>query len=409
MRYAGCTSSPRLLARATSPLPNRRSILIVVWSAAEWTRQIQDALQLLEAISVTGRASPDQSRHLRAHLTTMQRALEEIGMVRAVDAKAATDLVAAADLLRTKHSMLALTLPDVPSAEAVAMMSCLSDEIAPLVAHLLRRPEDAGAVVSSPTDAKSDGTEVKPIEGSERRRPKPKVADYRGQIFDGWKIHTKFYGNKTSNNWVFKARHDEIGDGALKMLNPVRLADGRDRASLVKRLRDEAAALNKCVNLGIAGVLPIFHASFPARPTPTEPAFIVVGWSQDLTKAFSGQPALPDVVGAYAALAQTLAELHSAGIVHRDIKPANLFCFRGRWCFGDFGLVKYREKEQYTREGGKALGSLGFIAPELQQEPRPADVRPADVWALAKSMWVSATERDPFEREYSPAVSRRIG
>jgi serine/threonine protein kinase len=72
---------------------------------------------------------------------------------------------------------------------------------------------------------------------------------------------------------------------------------------------------------------------------------------------------------------------------HRDIKPDNLYELEGTYLVGDFGLVTYPEKSPVTRHGRK-LGPIDFMAPEMWGSADTADAEKADVWSLAKTMWV---------------------
>lgn len=99
------------------------------------------------------------------------------------------------------------------------------------------------------------------------------------------------------------------------------------------------------------------------------------------------------VVTAVRDIAAVLARLADRGIGHRDIKPANLYLSEGVWSVGDFGLVKYPEKDQVTR-GGRRLGPADFLAPEMRADADTAEPEPADVHAMAKTLWVLATGRD---------------
>ena len=96
------------------------------------------------------------------------------------------------------------------------------------------------------------------------------------------------------------------------------------------------------------------------------------------------------VVQAIGTVARTLASLASEGVFHRDLKPENLYCYDGRWCVGDFGLADYPDKEALTKPG-VWLGPLFYIAPELLPNPDSAAPGPADVFSLAKTLWVLGT------------------
>ena len=86
-------------------------------------------------------------------------------------------------------------------------------------------------------------------------------------------------------------------------------------------------------------------------------------------------------------LSETLGQLHDKGIYHRDIKPSNIYHYGGRFSFGDFGLVDFPESEDLT-QSDKGLGAIFTIAPEMKRNPKIADASKADVYSLAKTLWM---------------------
>ncbi|MBI5763711.1 MAG: serine/threonine protein kinase [Planctomycetes bacterium] len=63
--------------------------------------------------------------------------------------------------------------------------------------------------------------------------------------------------------------------------------------------------------------------------------------------------------------AKALALAHKRGIIHRDIKPGNLmFDDHGHLKLMDFGLAEVAKEAASERLKGKAVGSLGWVAPE---------------------------------------------
>lgn len=63
--------------------------------------------------------------------------------------------------------------------------------------------------------------------------------------------------------------------------------------------------------------------------------------------------------------AKALAVAHKRGIIHRDIKPGNLmFDDHGNLKLMDFGLAEVAQEGVSEKMRGKAVGSLGWIAPE---------------------------------------------
>lgn len=88
-----------------------------------------------------------------------------------------------------------------------------------------------------------------------------------------------------------------------------------------------------------------------------------------------------------------LAEKHN--ISHRDIKPDNLFQYHDKWVIGDFGLVSIPDTETLT-EDGRRLGPANFLAPEMIEHANKADGKAADVYSLAKTLFVLAVNKDNY-------------
>jgi hypothetical protein len=106
-----------------------------------------------------------------------------------------------------------------------------------------------------------------------------------------------------------------------------------------------------------------------------------------IRSALGPEPTPERVVDAMAAVTQTLGALAEEGIAHRDVKPDNLLSLRGVWSIGDFGLVKYPAGQALT-EHGRKLGPTDFMAPEMRESPDSADPEAADVYSVAKTLWV---------------------
>lgn len=101
-------------------------------------------------------------------------------------------------------------------------------------------------------------------------------------------------------------------------------------------------------------------------------------------------------------IAETLCSLHSEGITHRDIKPDNILFYNGRYCLSDFGLVDFPDKIAAFTANDKALGAIFTIAPEMKRDPKNADGKPADVYSLAKTLWMLlCRDNKGFDGRYS--------
>jgi hypothetical protein len=138
------------------------------------------------------------------------------------------------------------------------------------------------------------------------------------------------------------------------------------------------------------GVLPLLDANLPAIPSTTDRPWLAMPVARPIGEALAGQ-SLEAVVAAVEAIASTLAELKSThSIAHRDVKPQNLYELGGNWLVGDFGLIHAPDLEELTRSG-RPLGPAHYTAYELINDPLGADPFPADVYSLAKTIWVLAT------------------
>ncbi|MGH3382656.1 MAG: protein kinase domain-containing protein, partial [Actinoallomurus sp.] len=139
------------------------------------------------------------------------------------------------------------------------------------------------------------------------------------------------------------------------------------------------------------GVLPIWDMD---DTRPGKPRWYAMPRAQLLADALGSYATLRDVVSNIAFLADVLARLaEDEGTYHRDIKPDNLFWWNEGPVLADFGIAAWRTADRsqsgVTRKTEK-LGPANFIAPEMRSD-RPADRgRHADVYSLAKTLFVLA-------------------
>lgn len=104
-----------------------------------------------------------------------------------------------------------------------------------------------------------------------------------------------------------------------------------------------------------------------------------------MTSVFS--KSIEEIIYGAIQLAETLGKLHDKDIHHRDIKPSNIYYYNNRFSFGDFGLVDFPESNDLT-QSDKGLGAIFTIAPEMKRDPKHADASKADVYSLAKTIWM---------------------
>lgn len=206
-----------------------------------------------------------------------------------------------------------------------------------------------------------------------------------------WTLVGRGYLGRGGNGEVWEARHEgDDGRYAIKMFGLGRLlVDRRQRfADEIMFLRDYTGE----------GVVPLVDSHVPEDTR--EICWYVMPLAVPLDKALGETPAEQTMLEAVAAYAETLATLADQGVHHRDIKPSNLFQRDGRWEIGDFGLVTFPGKDDVTSPAVK-LGPANFHAPEMLEPVGGVGGGPADVWSLAKTMWVLLRRtRWPLPGEY---------
>ena len=131
----------------------------------------------------------------------------------------------------------------------------------------------------------------------------------------------------------------------------------------LERFKTEARKVHELYRNGQKGIIPVLHYELPCKDT--EKYFYVMPLAIPLEEKVKECEDIYVLVDAFKELAATLVQLHEKNITHRDIKPENILYFDGSYCFGDFGLIDFPEKEDLTRIK-ESLGNRKTMAPEMR-------------------------------------------
>ena len=169
---------------------------------------------------------------------------------------------------------------------------------------------------------------------------------------------------------------------ALKQLKESFARNGGKTSSEKKRRFRREIQIVKSLAKDLPNVIPIYDYSdenfWYVMP-------IAEGIMEHMTES---KNRLIDATNFVLELAETLSRLHDRGVCHRDIKPDNIYFYKGRCCLSDFGIAGIMEPEGRITPADKQLGAIFTIAPEMKRYPLEADGKKADVFSLAKTLWM---------------------
>lgn len=193
------------------------------------------------------------------------------------------------------------------------------------------------------------------------------------------------------NAEVYRVKHNATGqEYALKDL----VKGGTEKRS---RFLEEIHIMREYGST-ITGILPIFYYSEDKYWYAMPVAMPVMQYIK--IKKLN----IKEIITYTIALCDTLIGLHNEGISHRDIKPSNIYFYNQKFYFGDFGLVDFPESENDFTKSDKGLGAIFTIAPEMKRNPKDADGKKADVFSLAKTVWMFLSDDEKgFDGVYNYA------
>lgn len=218
--------------------------------------------------------------------------------------------------------------------------------------------------------------------------------------FDRWTLSSKL--GSGGNGEVWKCRDDEKKEYAIKFLK-------WGKGLAYNRFLDEVAFMEQYKDL--SGILPVEGKNLPSNKPNTYnkslPFFYVMPLAKPAEHLIA-QMSMDDKIKVVIELLEMLTSLHSKGVAHRDIKPANILYHNGNFVLSDFGLVFFSKKMAKTPKGTK-IGAKWTISPQMERDAQSADKFKADVYSMAKTIWIILTgENLGFEGQYSPNSIMRL-
>lgn len=211
---------------------------------------------------------------------------------------------------------------------------------------------------------------------------------HKSQKFGKWTLESYLGGG--GNGEVWQCINKKKQKAAIKILKSA-------TPKSYSRFLDEVTILEE--NKDIEGIIPIIDKFLPEelRGRP----YYVMPVAVNAEKNLKGK-SIEEKINAVIEVCRVLKSLHDRGISHRDIKPSNLLIYHGKYTLADFGLVDYPQKKDVSLNN-EEIGAKWTIAPEMRRESHKADGVKADIYSLAKTLWIILSENiKGFDGQYSP-------
>lgn len=221
------------------------------------------------------------------------------------------------------------------------------------------------------------------------RKQEGKLAKYNlkpKRKVNGWVLLSKL--GSGGNGEVWKCKNDKKEEYAIKFFK-----FGRYGAAY-ERFIDEVDFMEQ--HQGIHGVLPIIDKNLPSKNKKNVDANIPIYYVMPLAESVEQKIkkfTLDEKVEVVRMLLNMLVDLHQNSIAHRDIKPANILFYDGEFVLSDFGLVHFNKKT-FKTPAGRRIGAKQTISPQMEKDAQSADKYKADVYSMAKTIWIILTGDD---------------
>jgi len=229
------------------------------------------------------------------------------------------------------------------------------------------------------------------------RKPKYNLKVYNlrpNRKFGQWTLAKQIGAGGNGEVWI--CRDNQKKEYAIKFL---KWGDG----IAYKRFYDEASFMERFGS--IQGVIPVIDKYIPQYSkrfdNPKLPFYYVMPLAESAEQIIH-TASINEKITIIKELLTMLTSLHAQEIAHRDIKPANILYYNGSYVLSDFGLVFFNKKTSKTPVGAK-LGAKWTISPQMERDAVHADKYKADVYSMAKTIWMILTnDMKSFEGQYLP-------
>ncbi|ARK20967.1 protein kinase domain-containing protein [Sporosarcina ureae] len=173
----------------------------------------------------------------------------------------------------------------------------------------------------------------------------------------------------------------------------------------LERFKTEAIKVHELYKNEQKGIIPVIKYELPCEKTGE--FFFVMPKATPLVELQKNKN-LYEKVNIFKELAENLIDLHKKNITHRDIKPENILFYNESYCFADFGLIDFPEKEDLTKIK-ESVGNRKTLAPEMREAFKVEDSRPADVYSFAKTLWIVLCDEEyAFDGQYNYRENNKL-